>query len=71
MSATLPPDLSARRVISEGQAATFCGLSTKTMRRMRQVGTGPTAVMLSSRRLGYRIDTLDTWLGTREAKVAA
>jgi predicted DNA-binding transcriptional regulator AlpA len=64
----LPPDLAARRVISEQHAAELCGLSVATMRRMRQAGTGPAAVTLSSRRIGYRVATLDAWLAAREER---
>jgi predicted DNA-binding transcriptional regulator AlpA len=63
----LPPDLSARRVVNEQQAAAFCGLSVATMRRKRQAGTGPKVVVLSTRRLGYRVDALDAWLRELEA----
>lgn len=63
----LRPDL---RVISEQQAAGLCGLSVATMRRMRQSGTGPAVVRLSSRRLGYRIGTLEGWLKAREGLAA-
>ena len=46
MNQGIPPDLFVRRVISEQQAAAVCSLSVATMRRIRQAGTGPTAVML-------------------------
>ncbi len=69
--ASLPPDLSARRVITEEQAAAFCSLSVATMRRKRQAGSGPKIVVLSTRRLGYRVDALDAWLREREEPPAA
>ena len=65
--ATLPPDLSPRRVVTEQHAADFCGLSIATMRRKRQAGTGPKVVVLSTRRVGYRVDALDAWLRELEA----
>jgi predicted DNA-binding transcriptional regulator AlpA len=71
MNQGIPPDLFVRRVISEQQAAAVCSLSVATMRRIRQAGTGPTAIMLSARRVGYRIEALDRWLGAREGKAAA
>lgn len=71
MSGTLPPDLSARRVISEQQAADFLGLSIATVRRMRRAGIGPSPVAFGIRRVGYRVGALDAWLAAREGMAAA
>jgi hypothetical protein len=58
-------------VISEQAAADLCGLSVATMRRLRQAGTGPAVVRLSTRRIGYRLGTLEGWLNAREGQLAA
>ena len=71
MDGELSPDLYARRVISEQQAANMLGVHPATMRRHRQAGTGPKAVILSARRVGYRVDALDAWLREREMPAAA
>jgi predicted DNA-binding transcriptional regulator AlpA len=62
MDGELSPDLYARRVISEQQAANMLGVHPATMRRHRQVGTGPKTVILSTRRVGYRLNAIETWL---------
>lgn len=67
----LPPlpgdtaDLAGLRVISERQAAAVLGLSTATMERLRATGTGPRAVRLTERRLGYRVCDLAAWIEER------
>lgn len=68
---SLPPDLSKRRVISEEQAAAYSGVSKATLRRWRRAGTGPRAIPLGVRRIGYRVDALDAWIDARGVEEAA
>ena len=61
----LPPDVARQRVLDEKTAADFIGLSPATLERMRKLGTAPKHLMLSPRRLGYRVCDLLQWLDDR------
>jgi predicted DNA-binding transcriptional regulator AlpA len=63
----LPPDVARQRVLDERTAADFIGLSHMTLERMRKLGTAPKHLMLSPRRLGYRVCDLLAWLDARAA----
>jgi predicted DNA-binding transcriptional regulator AlpA len=63
----LPPEIARQRVLSEKAAANFVGLSHVTLERMRKLGTAPKHLVLSPRRLGYRIADLLRWLDERAA----
>ena len=65
--ADLPAEIARQRVIDEKTAAEFIGLSAMTLERMRKLGTAPKHLMLSPRRLGYRICDLLAWLDARAA----
>ncbi len=54
-----------RRVVREPEAASYCGLSAITFRRLRKAGTGPRAIALGTRTWGYRLLELDRWLESR------
>lgn len=56
------------RVVTESQAARYCGLSVVHFRRLRKDETGPRFVQLGVRRIGYRIGDLLTWLDDRSSK---
>ena len=58
-----------QRVISESQAASYCGLSVVHFRRLRRSQQGRRFVQLSVRRIGYRIGDLLSWLDDRCSKV--
>ncbi len=57
-----------QRVVSESQAARYCGLSLVHFRRLRRRETGPRFVRLSIRRIGYRIGDLLKWLEERSSR---
>ena len=63
----LPPEIAHQRVLDERTAACFLGISQPTLERMRKYGTAPRHVMLSARRLGYRICDLLAWVEARTA----
>ncbi len=58
----MPHDL---RVVSESDAAAYCGLSLVHFRRLRRSRQGPKHIRLSVRRIGYRIRDLLHWLDER------
>lgn len=64
--ATLSPDIARFRVIGTADAAEFCDLSVKTLRRMNDRGAMPAPIRLSERRIGWRIGDLIDWLDCRE-----
>ena len=56
------------RVITEDQAARYCGLSVVHFRRLRKTEKGPRYVQLGVRRIGYRIGDLLAWLEDRSSQ---
>jgi predicted DNA-binding transcriptional regulator AlpA len=50
------------QVLTELQAAEFCGISKDTLRRRNNRGDGPKRLRLSARRVGYRLRDLRAWL---------
>jgi predicted DNA-binding transcriptional regulator AlpA len=64
-SVELPPEIARQRVVDEKAAAKFVGLSHVTLERMRKLGTAPKHIVLSPRRLGYRVCDLLAWLDAR------
>ena len=67
----LPPEIARQRVLDEKTAAEFIGLSQVTLERMRKLGTAPKHLVLSPRRLGYRVVDLLKWLDERAGDEAA
>jgi predicted DNA-binding transcriptional regulator AlpA len=59
---TIEPSL---RVVSPREAAAILSLSTVTLQRKRNDGSGPLFVRLGERRVGYRIADLEAWLASR------
>jgi predicted DNA-binding transcriptional regulator AlpA len=43
------------QVVTERQAAEFCGISLDTLRRRIKAGNGPKRLRLSTHRIGYRL----------------
>lgn len=64
----LPADITRLRVLSGKATAEFLGLSVATLERMDKLGTGPRRLVLSPRRIGYRICDLIAWLDARAAE---
>ena len=56
------------RVITETEAARYCGLSVVHFRRLRKNENGPRFVQLGVRRIGYRIGDLVSWLDDRSSR---
>ena len=50
------------QVVTELDAAKFCGFSAYTLRRRVKAGNGPKRLRLSTHRIGYRIRDLRFWL---------
>ena len=63
----LPLEIAQQRVLNERAAAEFIGLSHVTLERMRKLGDAPKHLVLSPRRLGYRVADLLKWLDERAA----
>lgn len=59
--AALPPDA----VLSNPEAAIYCGAGGSTWERMRAQGKIPPAIRLTGRTLGFRKRDLDIWLDSR------
>ena len=59
---TLPPEC---RVVSEAEAAAYCSLSLIHFRRLRREQKGPRHIRLGTRRVGYRVRDLLSWLEER------
>lgn len=55
----------SHRMLTERQAADYCGFSFSTMRRLKATGEGPRCIRLSERRIAYRVTDLEAWLGSR------
>ncbi len=56
------------RVITETEAARYCGLSVVHFRRLRKNEQGPRFVQLGVRRIGYRVGDLLSWLDRRSSR---
>jgi predicted DNA-binding transcriptional regulator AlpA len=52
-------------IVSEAEAASMLCLSKRTLQRLRADGSGPAAVQLTERRLGYRLEDLEAWTQSR------
>ena len=67
-AALQPPPPPHLLVLTEAQAARLLGLSKFTLHRMRTDpqthGSGPKAIQLTARRIGYRRADLEAWLDT-------
>ena len=48
------------------EAAPIVRLAVSTLAKKRRNGQGPRYVMLSNRRVGYRLSALQAWLAERE-----
>jgi predicted DNA-binding transcriptional regulator AlpA len=46
-------------------AARFCGLSERTLEKMRAEGDGPECIRLSGVSVGYRLGALRAWIKSR------
>lgn len=64
--ASLPADITRRRVVGTQDAAAFVGLSVSTLRRMKDARTIPAPIKLSDRRIGWRMGDLFDYLDCRE-----
>ena len=54
-------------MITETDAARYCGLSVVHFRRLRKNEQGPQFVQLGVRRIGYRVGDLLAWLDRRSS----
>lgn len=53
-------------LMNQGQAASYLGLSARTLENWRLKGGGPAFVRMSQRCVRYRREALDLWLMSRE-----
>lgn len=59
-----------RKILLTKQLEERTGLKAKTWKRWRHEGIGPEYVVLSTRRIGYYEDVIETWLAERRARNA-
>lgn len=53
-------------LMNQGEAATYLGLSARTLENWRLKGGGPAFVRMSHRCVRYRLEALNLWLQSRE-----
>lgn len=58
----------SRLVFSEKEAACHLGISPRTLQAMRVDGSGPPFVQLTSRRIGYAVTALESWIASRSVR---
>lgn len=58
-------------VMNQDQAASYLGVSPRTMEQWRLRGGGPSFVRIGPRCIRYRQAALDSWLMAREVTSAA
>lgn len=54
-------------LLTEREAADIARLSTRTMKRLAEIGEGPARIRLTARRIAYRRADLIRWIETRTA----
>lgn len=54
-------------LLTEREAADIARLSTRTLKRLAEIGEGPARIRLSARRIAYRRADLIRWIETRTA----
>ena len=64
--AALPADA----VLTNPEAAVYCGMGSSTWERMRAQDKTPFAIRLTGRTLGFRKRDLDAWLDARTERPA-
>lgn len=65
--AHLPPDIARRRVLPTKASAAFLGISTSTLRRLKDQRAIPEPICLSTRRIGWRVGDLCDYQDARIA----
>jgi predicted DNA-binding transcriptional regulator AlpA len=60
-----------QNVLSEAQAARYCGVSPATLRLWRTRGTGPTHFRAGQKLVRYRRTDLDRWIESRLSQPSA
>ena len=58
--------MASERVLSGAEAAERIGLSHSTFKRLRRRGELPPAILISDRRVGWKLSALLNWLNGRE-----
>lgn len=54
-----------KKILTQKEAGNYIGISFLTLANWRVAGKGPRFVRLSPRKIAYRIEDLDRWLGER------
>lgn len=54
-------------LLTEREAADIARLSTRTLKRLAEIGEGPPRLRLTARRIAYRRTDLMHWIETRTA----
>jgi predicted DNA-binding transcriptional regulator AlpA len=68
-TATQPASFSpGKKVLRTPGASEYTGLAVSTLEKMRLTGDGPEFIRLSARAVGYEIEALDRWLGSRRCR---
>lgn len=63
---TLSPS-GARVVLSPSATADLLGISRSGLSRLRVAGDFPHPIRLTPRRIGFRVEEINAWLGRRES----
>lgn len=64
--ANLPIDITRHRILDPTETAAFLGFTVSQLHRMKREGVIPPPILFSTRREGWRVDTLIKWLERRE-----
>jgi predicted DNA-binding transcriptional regulator AlpA len=67
----LPMELARHRVFDTAETCKFLNVSIAQWRRMRSLGETPAAIMIGSKKMGWRIGDLIAWLESRQQPRAA
>ena len=62
---SLPKSFEGHRILNSHEAAKFCGYSIDRWRRLHQEGKAPPAIRLSSRKNGWKVASLASWLDSK------
>jgi predicted DNA-binding transcriptional regulator AlpA len=63
--ADLSHEIAQHRILATGEAAAFCGFSVAHWRRLYRTQKVPKPIQLSTRKLGWRVGDLISWLQAR------
>jgi predicted DNA-binding transcriptional regulator AlpA len=69
---SLPAEIGRHRILDTAETCQFVSVSVAQWRRMRSLGETPAAIMIGSKKMGWRVGDLVDWIASRsQAKAAA